>query len=60
MHRRLLLGGLLLSALIVAAVGCGSSGGSEAPRVENPTVKAKQIPIKSGQSGEGGAGFKAE
>jgi hypothetical protein len=44
--------GLILPLFILAAVGCGGSGGAESPKVENPNVKVK--PIGDGKKpGEG-------
>jgi hypothetical protein len=52
------IGMLLLPTLLLAAVGCGGSGGAEAPKVENPNVKAKPPSIKN-KAGDDGASMKA-
>jgi len=58
MVRRVIVG-LVLPLFLVAAVGCGGSGGGESPKVENPTVKMKGVTPK-GKPGEDGASMKAE
>ena len=59
MLRRYLVGTLVLPLFLLAAVGCGGSGGAESPKVETPTVKMKSITPK-GKPGEEGASMKAE
>ena len=47
MLRRSFAGALILSLFLFAVTGCGSSGGAETPKVENPSVKIKAITPKS-------------
>ncbi len=51
--------GLIVPLMLLAAAGCGESGGAEAPKVQNPSVKLK--PSGDGKSpGEGGPKFKPD
>ena len=59
MLRRYLVGTLILPLFLLAAMGCGGSGGGEAPRVENPNVKARPPKLNS-KAGDEGASMKAE
>jgi hypothetical protein len=59
MLRRYLVGTLVLPLFLFAAVGCGGGPAAEGPKVENPTVKAKQVAPK-GKPGEDGASMRAE
>jgi len=56
---RYVVGTLVLPLFLLAAMGCGGSGGGEGPKVENPTVKAKGVTPK-GKPGDDGASMKAE
>jgi len=55
---RTVVGTLVLPFFLLAALGCGGSGGAEGPKVESPTLKAKPVKLKG--SGEDGASAKAE
>jgi len=55
MLRRYCLSLLLLPFLFLTAAGCGSSGGAENPKVQNPNVKIKPVAPKTGEHGGGGA-----
>ncbi len=55
---RIVVGTLVLPFFLLAALGCGGSGGAEGPKVESPTLKAKPVKLKG--SGEDGASAKAE
>ncbi len=51
--------GLIVPLMLLPAVGCGASGGAEAPKVQNPTVKIK--PAGDGKTpGDGGTKFKPD
>jgi len=56
---RTVVGILVLPLFFLAATGCGGSGASESPKVENPTVKIKTVQPK-GKPGDEGASMKAE
>ena len=55
MRYPLKLGLLLVPGLLLAATGCGTSGGAENPKVQNPTVKMKPVTPKTSAPGAGGA-----
>jgi hypothetical protein len=59
MLRRYLVGTLILPLFLLAAIGCGGSGGAEAPKVENPNVKARPPKLNS-KAGDSGSSMKAE
>lgn len=49
---------VVLSLLLVAAIGCGG-GGDESPKVENPNLKPKSVPLKNKPGDSGESNFKA-
>jgi hypothetical protein len=52
--------GLVMPLFLLAAVGCGGSGGAEAPKVENPTVKVKSMAGDPAKPSEGGPKLKSD
>ena len=52
--------GLVVPLFLLAAVGCGGDGGSESPKVENPTIKVKSMAKDPAKPNEGGAKMKAD